>query len=162
MNEIETVLSFGRVEVYKTLEGLKPGDVVLDMALQGEAEQRFQRLGLPAVFGCVEESGENERREPQIVLWSTMFATPAIQRELAEAKDRTFSASDIAFLRHEPAETYIPRESGGRFHYGQRLRCTRGVIMTLDSYFNGMLSGINENGEPYSGGAAAFEAIEEL
>src|SRR5579884_1186999 len=138
----------GESEVTKGIALLKVGDVVLNLVPKGEQLLKCQRLGIPAVFGCVGLVSPPDIDIPEVTLWSTLFGV--YQRDFSTVQDRTFSPLMIEELETETAENYTQRESGGRFEYGQLadLIYPGGAMrIVIDSYFNGIVSGLNHEGE---------------
>lgn len=160
---------FGRDEVVEGLSGMKAGDVVLDLAPQGEQLERLKQAGFTAIFGgeekislqgCVEKTG-SDRELPYIVLWGSLFY---YVRDSEQDEARMFGPDTVAFMTIEPAETYIPEASSRTFLYGEQLTSGEGVTITMHTFYNPLMEpleaatvgGETDRGEPYFNHAAAF------
>jgi len=145
-------------EISQAMRTSKSGDVVLHLEPKGALVSQLRRVGLHAVFGCIDDV--NRLDIPSVRLWSTLFAGIA---DLTDQKSRVFRADEAEIIVLEDAEDYIERESNGRFRYGQMVEAvtTTGVTAaTINCYFNGILSTVTLDGEPCIGGASFFTPLD--
>jgi hypothetical protein len=153
----------GCAAVTEGLSSLKVGDAILHLVPQGLQLERCQRVGLPAVFGCVDLVNPPYMEQPEVTLWSTLFAF--YQKDFGSDEQRTFTPDTTQLFEVERAETHIPLASGGQFSYGEPARMihTEGVVdIIVDSYFDGIVSGLDPEGMRASGGASYFVPTKDI
>ena len=123
---------------------------------QGPKADFLMRHGLPQVHGVVDPFSQPGR----LVLWSTYFAFNPEAFRSDEA--RTFSPADIRLIVVDRAEEYIPRASEGKFAKGGAARITvreGDFVVRVDSFFGGIVSGLTNTGERFTGVASFFTPV---
>ena len=114
----------------------------------------FGRFGLPQIHGCVREKPNSTC----MILWSNCWLhIPGIAED---ESIKTFFPADIRLLVIEKAEDYIPEASGNRFRLGSeaQVETPQGVfVVTIQGYFDGLITGLTPNGQPITGGANFFK-----
>lgn len=139
--------------VAKLVSGSKAGDVVHIVPSQARMEF-FGFYGLPQIHGCVRE----KPNKTSMILWSTYWLhIPGIADD---DSIKTFTPEDIRLIELEKAEKYIPRASGNLFRYGSeaQVETPQGIfVVRVQGYFDGLITGINSEGQPITGGASFFK-----
>lgn len=131
----------------------KPGDIAHIVPQGAKLEYLLRHLGMNQIHGCVDD--RSSRRA--MTLWSTYFTFN--RNALHSEEARTYTPDDIRLIEVAKAEEYILQASDGRFAYlaEATVRLPSGLhLIKVDSYFNGIISGKDSNGERITGGASFF------
>lgn len=140
--------------ITRLVEGTKIGDVVYIVPRDEKLEYLINHLGLSGIFACV--SDKNTKKT--MMLQSECFTYNLCAFGTVES--RTYSPKDIRLIEIIKAEKYIPKASEGRFTYLSEatVKLHGGLLdlIKVDSYFNGIVSGINLDGVRIGGSASLF------
>lgn len=150
--------------INRQIGAFKTGDVAI-FFLKG-TRRAFVELvtglrGFDQVYGCV----ETVTSDNHVIIWSPVFALLNMRAGLEETPDevRRYGVADIDLIYHWPAEQYIELATEGRFAYGQEAYIEalvdgvmKTVVITVDSYLNGFLSGLTPDNQRLTYHADAF------
>jgi hypothetical protein len=139
--------------VERIIAGSKAGDIVHIVPKDRKLEYLLKNLGIDQIHGCVDDESTRET----LILWSTYYAANA--DAFRSKKHRSYAQPDIRLIMLDKAEEYIPQSTEGKFQYKMeaQVRTNGGLfIVTVDSLFNGIMSGKTADDKRITGGINFF------
>jgi hypothetical protein len=132
----------------------KPGDIVRFVPQGEKFDYLMENLGVDQMHGCVDDA----TGEGNFVYWSTLII--ANGNAFREDEQRAYEPKDIRLMVLEKAEEYIPKHTKGKFSYGDQVqvKAKEGLyVVTLDSFFDDIMSGKTTDGIRVTGGKKFFK-----
>lgn len=143
--------------IIRIVEHAKIGDVVHIIPQGNKLRYLLENLGIGQIHGCVDSASTRDK----LTLWSTYFCFNNLAFKTGES--RSYTPSDIRLIEMEEASNYIKHATNDRFRYGQevRVRCNDGIhVIVVDSFFDGIMSGLQADGQRITGGLSFFSPYE--
>jgi hypothetical protein len=133
---------------------VKPGDIVHFVPQGEKLDYLMENLGIDQMHGCVDDA----TAEGNFVYWSTLIV--ANGKAFLGDEHRTYEPKDIRLMVLEKAEEYIPKHTNGKFSYGDQVqvKSKEGLyVVTLDSFYDDIMSGKTTDGLRITGGKKFFK-----